>query len=129
MILVKHPTDEGIHTFEASFLNDLWDYLASAIEQNALQKLSISFINENHVKLDNGLLQQLASKAKNVTKLKLASLRCSSENEYELLKMAGKICEINTQLIKLSVFGSRTTADQGYEFLESLAQSDMSELE
>ena len=86
-------------------------------------------MKEDTIRLDNGLLQQLASKAKNVTKLKLASLRCSSENEYELLKMAGKICAINTRLKKLSVFGSRTTAEDGYEFLENLALSDMSELE
>ena len=72
----------GIRTSEESVSDDLWDYLTSAIEQNTFDKLSISFYNENFVKLDNGLLQQLASKAINLTKLKLAKLRCSNENGY-----------------------------------------------
>ena len=119
----------GIRTSEESVSDDLWDYLTSAIEQNTFDKLSISFYNENFVKLDNGLLQQLASKAINVTKLKLAKLRCSNENGYQLLKMAGKICTTNTQLKKLNVEGTRTTPEQGYEFLENLAESDMTGLE
>ena len=62
-------------------------------------------------------------------KLKVAKLRCTEENRYELLKMAGKICATNTQLKKLTVDGIGTTPEQGYEFLESLVQSDMTELE
>ena len=42
--------------------------------------------------------------------------------------MAGKICATNTQLKKLTVEGTRTTPEQGYEFLENLALSDMTEL-
>ena len=72
----------GIRTSEASVSDDLWDYLTSAIDQNTFRKLSISFYEENFVKLDNGVLQQMASKAINLTKLKLAKLRCSNENGY-----------------------------------------------
>ena len=43
--------------------------------------------------------------------------------------MAGKICTTNTQLKKLNVEGTRTTPEQGYEFLENLAESDMTGLE
>ena len=82
MITVRDHSLKGIRTSEASVSDDLWDYLASAIEQDTFRKLSISFYNENDVKLDNGLLQQLASKANNLTKLKLSKLRCSDENRY-----------------------------------------------
>ena len=82
MIQVQNHSLKGIRTSEASVSDDLWDYLASEIEQDTFQKLSISFYNENNVKLDNGLLQQLASKANNLTKLKLSKLRCSDDNRY-----------------------------------------------
>ena len=42
--------------------------------------------------------------------------------------MAGKICANNTQLEKLIVEGTKTTPEQGYEFLENLTLSDMTEL-
>ena len=72
----------GIRTSEASVSDDLWDYLTSAIDQDTFRKLSISFYAEEFVKLDNGILQQLASKAINLIKLKLRKLRCSNENGY-----------------------------------------------
>ena len=78
----KEHSTRGIRTSEASVSDDLWDYLTSAIEQDTFRKLSISFYAEEFVKLDNGVLQQMASKAINLTKLKLAKLRCSNENGY-----------------------------------------------
>ena len=42
--------------------------------------------------------------------------------------MAGKICANNTQLQKLTVWGTKTTPEQGYEFLENLELSGMTEL-
>ena len=43
--------------------------------------------------------------------------------------MVSTICATNTELRKLTIMGTNTKPEHGYEFLENLVQSDMRDLE
>ena len=105
-------------------MNQLLDEICRCVVQveGGLQVLRFKSIAEKN-RIEGWCLSQFANKASACHTLELSNFSyfCSEENRAALLEMAGQVCLMSNCLSTLIVRDTKTTAEQGQEFLQTLA--------